>query len=151
MAFSDNIIKLRNDINLTQEQLADKLGVTRQAVSKWESGQSMPDVEKLIQLSKLFRVTTDELLNGVSEKTKPKEIKFPLYTVFVFVFLMTMWICGYVMMLCISCFAREYDSAVAVFGKDMMEKSTFLLCAFFALWGFGKAFAAWMRYKKKTE
>ena len=63
MTLQEKIIKLRKKNGWSQEDLADKLYVTRQAVSKWESGQSLPDVEKIVHMSKLFGVTTDYLLN----------------------------------------------------------------------------------------
>lgn len=63
MTLQEKIIKLRKKNGWSQEELADKLYVTRQAVSKWESGQSLPDVEKIVHMSKLFGVTTDYLLN----------------------------------------------------------------------------------------
>ncbi|MCL2547514.1 MAG: helix-turn-helix domain-containing protein [Oscillospiraceae bacterium] len=50
--------------NLSQEALAEILGVTRQAVSKWERGQSLPEIVNIIMLSRLFNVTTDALLIG---------------------------------------------------------------------------------------
>lgn len=64
MKFCDKLQKLRKENNLTQEQLANKLGVSRQAVSKWESDIGYPDTEKLIQLSKIFNISMDELVNG---------------------------------------------------------------------------------------
>lgn len=67
MTLQDKIIKLRKKNGWSQEDLADKLYVTRQAVSKWESGQSLPDVEKIVHMSKLFGVTTDYLLNEEME------------------------------------------------------------------------------------
>lgn len=63
MKFSEKLQKLRKEKNITQEALADKLNVTRQAVSKWESGTAIPDTEKLIQISKIFDVSLDELIN----------------------------------------------------------------------------------------
>ena len=63
MTLQEKIIKLRKKNGWSQEELADKLYVTRQAVSKWESGNSLPDVEKIVHMSKLFGVTTDYLLN----------------------------------------------------------------------------------------
>lgn len=54
------ILRKRN--GLSQERLAEKLGVSRQAVSKWESGQSTPDLNKLIKLSELYNVTIDSLV-----------------------------------------------------------------------------------------
>lgn len=63
MNFSDKLQKIRKENNITQEGLADKLNVSRQAVSKWESGIAYPDTEKLIQISKIFNVSLDELIN----------------------------------------------------------------------------------------
>jgi transcriptional regulator with XRE-family HTH domain len=59
---ANRLYELRKKNNLSQEELAEKLGVSRQAVSKWESAQSIPDLEKILQLSRLFGVTTDYLL-----------------------------------------------------------------------------------------
>lgn len=67
MDISEKILNLRKAHNLTQEQLAEKLNVSRQSISKWESGQSAPEVDKLTVLSDVFHVTTDYLL-------KPSEI-----------------------------------------------------------------------------
>lgn len=62
MHFSEKLMKLRRKAGLSQEQLADRLGVTRQSVSKWESGTAMPELGKLIALADLFGVTLDELV-----------------------------------------------------------------------------------------
>lgn len=67
MDISEKILNLRKAHNLTQEQLAEKLDVSRQSISKWESGQAVPEVDKLTALSGIFNVTTDYLL-------KPSEI-----------------------------------------------------------------------------
>ena len=63
MKLSEKLYKLRKEHGLSQEQLADALGVSRQAISKWEGGAAIPEVEKLLALSKYFGVTTDYLLN----------------------------------------------------------------------------------------
>ena len=60
---ADKIIKLRKKNGWSQEELADKMNISRQAVSKWESAQTLPDLDKILQLSSLFGVTTDYLLN----------------------------------------------------------------------------------------
>lgn len=65
MNISDRIQNLRKAKGISQEELADKIGVSRQAVSKWESEQSTPDVEKIILLSDYFETTTDYLLKGI--------------------------------------------------------------------------------------
>ena len=62
MELSNRIKEERNKLNLSQDALASELHVSRQAISKWETGQSYPDLEKLIQLSNIFEVTIDELV-----------------------------------------------------------------------------------------
>ena len=62
MTMADRIQSLRKTKGISQEELADQIGVSRQAVSKWESEQSNPDLEKVILLSEYFEVTTDYLL-----------------------------------------------------------------------------------------
>ncbi len=68
MIFADKLIALRKKAGWSQEELADKLGVSRQAVSKWEGMQSVPDLERVIALSKLFGVSTDYLLKDEQEE-----------------------------------------------------------------------------------
>lgn len=65
MNIADRIQQLRKSKGLSQEELADQIGVSRQAVSKWESEQTSPDIEKVILLSNYFETTTDYLLKGV--------------------------------------------------------------------------------------
>ena len=79
MTIEERIQDLRKKKGLSQEQFADILGVSRQAVSKWEMGQSLPEVEKLIAMSQLFEVTVDYILKGgdaspvTNEKEKRRE------------------------------------------------------------------------------
>lgn len=65
MTIADRISELRKSRELSQEELAEMTGVSRQAVSKWESEQSMPEMDKIITLSEIFGVTTDYLLKGI--------------------------------------------------------------------------------------
>ena len=62
MILADKIIELRKKNGLSQEELAEKLGVSRQAVSKWEGAQSVPDIQRILEMSRLFGVSTDYLL-----------------------------------------------------------------------------------------
>lgn len=62
MILADKIIALRKKAGWSQEELAEQLGVSRQSVSKWEGAQSMPDMEKILGMSRLFGVSTDYLL-----------------------------------------------------------------------------------------
>lgn len=64
MNFAQQIKKLRAEKNLTQEQMAERLGVTRQAVSHWENDRNLPDIEVLILMSKAFGISLDELILG---------------------------------------------------------------------------------------
>ena len=66
--FNQNLQKLRAEKNISQEQLADKIGVSRQSVSAWESGKSSPELDKLITLSELFEISLDELTSEISTK-----------------------------------------------------------------------------------
>lgn len=76
MTMGEKIAKLRKDNNLTQEQLAELLQVSRQAVSKWESDTAFPDTKKLIHLSKRFSCSLDYLLKEEIETLEPEtEIK----------------------------------------------------------------------------
>ena len=90
MNFANNLQKLRKLSSMSQEALAEKLDVTRQSVSKWESGASYPEMDKLIAICKIFKVDMDTLVNGdVSKVTKesddntikPKEVlsKFDIF------------------------------------------------------------------------
>ena len=69
MAISDKIQNLRKENGLSQEAFAEKLGVSRQSVSKWESGAAMPDIDKIVSMSEIFGVTTDYLLKDDKPET----------------------------------------------------------------------------------
>lgn len=76
MNLSDNLKKIRKDNNLSQEQLAEKLGVSRQSVSKWESNQAYPEMDKVLQICQMFNLNVDELLNkNIKEVREKKESK----------------------------------------------------------------------------
>ena len=68
MTFSEKLMDLRRKSGMSQEQLADRLGVTRQSVSKWESGTAMPELVKLISLSDIFGVSVDYLVKDYLEE-----------------------------------------------------------------------------------
>ena len=66
--FKDNIVSLRKMRQMTQEDIAEKLGVSRQSVAKWESGETVPDLDKCRMLADIFDVTLDDLANYESEE-----------------------------------------------------------------------------------
>ena len=67
MILADKIIELRKRSGMSQEELAEKLGVSRQSVSKWEGAQSTPDINRILQLSEIFSVSTDTLLKDEAD------------------------------------------------------------------------------------
>ena len=70
MNLGENIYKFRTDANMSQTDLANALEVSRQSVSKWENNSAVPDLDRLIKMSKLFDVTLDELVYGKKEEAK---------------------------------------------------------------------------------
>lgn len=86
MKLNEKILYYRKAAKLSQEELAAQVGVSRQAVSKWELGEATPEVDKLLALAKAFGVTTDELLSGeepagAQEQAPPPREGPPVYTV----------------------------------------------------------------------
>ena len=85
--FRDNLVQMRKILQMTQEDIAEKLGVTRQSVAKWEAGDSVPDLDKCKQLADIFGVSLDDLANyepdenlGLATPPKGKHL-FGLVTV----------------------------------------------------------------------
>ncbi len=85
--FKDNLVQMRKMFQMTQEDIAEKLGVTRQSVAKWEAGDSVPDLDKCKQLADIFGVSLDDLANyepdenlGLATPPKGKHL-FGLVTV----------------------------------------------------------------------
>jgi len=70
---SERIYQFRRKNGLSQEQLAERIGVSRQAISKWESGTSTPELEKLLALSKCFNITLDELVKDEASNQETSE------------------------------------------------------------------------------
>ena len=76
MKLSENLKRIRKENDLSQEQLAKQLGVSRQSVSKWESGQSYPEMDKVLLICKLYNFNMDELMNeNVKEVNESKQSK----------------------------------------------------------------------------
>lgn len=75
MEFSKKLYELRKEKSFSQEELADKLNVARQTISKWENGTTTPDTNNLIELSKIFEISIDELLCNNCKKESDKEKK----------------------------------------------------------------------------
>lgn len=78
LQFADNLTRLRREKKVTQEELADFIGVTKASVSKWETRQSLPDILILPQLASFFNVTVDELM-GYSPQLSKEQIQKQYY------------------------------------------------------------------------
>lgn len=103
MNLGNQLYELRKNKKLSQEEVAEKLNVTRQTISKWETNQSMPDLDKVVPLCNLYGITTDELLKGTVEKptnsiipisdmNKKEKAKAVSISVFLY-FLSIIWVC----------------------------------------------------------
>lgn len=75
MKFEEKLYGLRKQAGMTQAELAEKLNVSRQAVSRWEMGTAMPEIENLIAMSELFDVSLDYLLKDKEERPEAKQEK----------------------------------------------------------------------------
>ena len=73
MNIGERIYELRRKNSMSQEDLAEKMNVSRQSISKWESSQSVPEVERIIQLSNIFNVSTDWILKGENSKKQKSQ------------------------------------------------------------------------------
>lgn len=135
MSLGQNIAKLRKNIGMTQEQLAEKCDVSRQAVTKWESGESEPAIAKLVKLSEILEVSIDELLMGNSrEMFSNKAMHLPLdyktlsaitgdLTNFDFLFTAG-WRKTYMMLLYDVIKTRYFDSNEKIFDEYLIENTS---------------------------
>lgn len=80
MTLGERLTELRKKKNLSQEDVAEKLNVTRQTVSKWELDQSTPDFDKILPICKLYNITSEELLTGRKADTNNDNIEYSLMT-----------------------------------------------------------------------
>lgn len=84
MNFSEKLKEIRKNEGLSQEQLAEKIGVSRQAITKWETGKGLPDVENMVIIAEIFKTTLDELLRdsvAEQEAEKPVYISETIYDI----------------------------------------------------------------------
>ena len=152
--------KLRNENKLSQEQLAEKLGVSRQSISKWEQGTSTPDIDNFVKLSELYSVSVDSMLKGeelnearsvnyADKKPEKKKrgwlfVSYPvlmviLYAVIGVIFTARGWALGWIVFLTIPLFytgiiAAEKKKPI-IFCYPVLVLILFLLCGFFLkLW-----------------
>ena len=127
MDFAKNLTTARKAANLSQDKLAAELHITRQAVSKWESGHSTPDLETFAALCQALNVTPDQLLfdyNRTQTKHQPpakkeNHLTFILSTIF----LMLVFVSGITLLIINLYFGGYYDAGVANFALRLMYSS----------------------------
>ena len=82
MNFSEKLKEIRKKEGISQEQLAERIGVSRQAITKWETGKGLPDVENMVIIAEIFKTTIDELLLDSVAKTTPKASVYTSETIY---------------------------------------------------------------------
>lgn len=82
MNFSEKLKEIRKKEGISQEQLAEKIGVSRQAITKWETGKGLPDVENMVIIAEIFKTTLDELLMDSFTKTVPETSVYSSETIY---------------------------------------------------------------------
>lgn len=75
MKINEKLYELRKESHLSQEEAAEKLGVTRQTISKWETGESSPDIDKILPICDLYHIDTEELFKGIKKEKEVEEKK----------------------------------------------------------------------------
>lgn len=82
MNFSEKLKEIRKNEGLSQEQLAEKIGVSRQAITKWETGKGLPDIENMVIIAEIFKTTLDELLRDSAAKQESEKSVFTSETIY---------------------------------------------------------------------
>ena len=82
MNFSEKLKEIRKKEGISQEQLAERIGVTRQAITKWETGKGLPDVENMVIIAEIFKTTIDELLMDSVAKAAPETFVYTSETIY---------------------------------------------------------------------
>jgi transcriptional regulator with XRE-family HTH domain len=128
MNIADRIQNLRKSKGISQEELADKIGVSRQSVSKWESEQSVPDIDKIIIMSDFFEVTTDYILKGIENKKQGNE---KIVNATIFLAAATFW--NFIGLIIASALWYEKQVIIAVvIGLILMAMGCLLFCIGFS-------------------
>ena len=121
-AFGDNLSKSRKKAGLSQEELAEKMGITRQTISKWETGASVPDVEELQRLCGLcaaLSASAEELICGEAGR-KPKREHLDLFQCFFYGFLVVMFITGACVRMANQISIETYHPSITTAARVMM-------------------------------
>ena len=129
----------RKSLGMTQQELAEKLQITNKAVSKWETGDGMPDIQLLKPLSEVLGVTVDDILNGKETETGKSKLTFPNFNIYVPVSVVIVCIltCTFSVSYAISCFNSIFQYAIFDGFSELSEgtiQRIFISLGFFAYW-----------------
>ena len=117
--FGDNLSKSRKKAGLSQEERAEKMGLTRQTISKWETGASVPDVEELQRLCAALPASAEELICGEAGR-KPKREHLDLFQCFFYGFLVVMFITGACVRMANQISIETYHPSITTAARVMM-------------------------------
>ena len=123
MKFSEKLIDLRRKSGLTQEELAEKINISRQSLSKWELGTSTPDTENILKLSRVFNVSTDYLLLNEKSSEEPKKnlkLRKSLSLALIIVSIISLILLNIVASFFDGVF---YDGSIEFYGRDAFFKT----------------------------
>ena len=119
MILADKIIELRKKNGWSQEELAEKMGLTRQTISQWETGASVPDVEELQRLCAALSASAEELICGEAGR-KPKREHLDLFQCFFYGFLVVMFITGACVRMANQISIETYHPSITTAARVMM-------------------------------
>lgn len=135
MDLAKNLQASRKAANLSQESLAEQLHLSRQAVSKWEMGQSTPDIDTLMKLCEILNVTPNQLLLGPDEdgRSIPQVRKDPFTSIFAIssLFLMVVCVCGTIMMVCNMYNGEMFEPIIHTLSLNMIRGSILVFAVMF--------------------
>lgn len=130
-----NLIRLRQEVGLTQAQLAEKLNYTDKAVSKWERGESIPDLRVLIQLAEIYNITVDDIVReNKAEEVKPKLNLFHKRLLITLLSFALVWVVATGVFMILYCIPAVRSRAYLSFVIAPLV-STVVLVVFSSLWG----------------
>jgi len=135
MNFAKNLQASRKAANLSQESLAEQLRLSRQAISKWEIGQSTPDMDTLMKLCEVLNVTPNQLLLGSDEgeRSISQARRDPFASIFAISshFLMAVCVCGTILMVCNMYNGEIFEPIIHILSLNMIRGSILVFAIMF--------------------
>lgn len=134
MSFGDNLKYFRKQKSFSQDCLANKLNVTRQAVSRWENGKSLPDIQTLSKISEIFDVSIDCLISGKNESDIDIEIKKSNFNKEIFLSQYSKYLYVVIVIFTLACtLPKDISVPIMFFGKLIIIFFVLLLVIYFII------------------